>query len=145
MPPHLVGTNILSALVQNTGRHVWQEAGCWGDNGQWVLTGGSVVTTGHLINISISRVIHCLLLPGPGPFMRSPAAPYTPNQGCFLPNWDVLSIPPFFRSPGRGRGCFCRVFQCDTGGGAGSLGSHTARVTTCPLSSLNTQTGVSCA
>ena len=70
----------------------------WVLGGQWVVTGGGVVTTCDHRPPYQHQHQPCNSLPSSArtrPIYEVPA-PYTPNQGCFLPNWDVLSIPPFF-------------------------------------------------
>ena len=47
-------------------------------------------------------------------FMQVGTSTYKSNQGCFLLNWDVLSIPSFYRGPAS----FYRVFAVSL------VGSH---------------------
>ena len=141
LPPHLVGTNILSSLLQNTAWHVWQETGCWGTMGGdrwWCCDHRPPYQHQHQ---------PCNSLPSSArtrPIYEVPQHHTLPIKVVFCPIGMFYPSPRFSVSPGRGRGCFCRVFLCDTSGGAASLGSHTARVTTCPLSSLNTDRSLLC-
>ena len=119
-----------------------------GTGGQWVVTGGGVVTTCDHRPPYQHQHQPCNSLPSSArtrPIYEVPQPHHTlPIKVVFCPIGMFYPSPRFSVSPGRGRGCFCRVFLCDTSGGAASLGSHTARVTTCPLSSLNTDRSLLC-
>ena len=124
------------------GRHVWQEAGYWGTMG-----GDRWRCCDHRPPYQHQHQ-PCNSLPSSArtrPIYEVPQPHHTlPIKVVFCPIGMFYPSPRFSVSPGRGRGCFCRVFLCDTSGGAASLGSHTARVTTCPLSSLNTDRSLLC-